>query len=1096
MIGYTIFDKSMNGIKTLTDGISNISNGKASHNNIEYNDFIKSNDNKTLIINNKITTENIQAQNLQTDILQTNNITSNTGTINNLNCTNLNVDNGFEVSGDLNTITSNFISTFNKNITLQSSTLNLYSSDINQTGTTSNILKDTLINGTLTLGSDIIQSGGNTILKNITCDSITMNTNNSINQNGSSISNNFGTSTINNLTVLGTLTLPSNTNLPATNYTDDITMNSGARIIQNQTYTGTNYNSFIRSNIKGIDLNGNIIQSSGNSTLLNTIIQGTAQIQGDITQTSGSSIMKAITCEQLTLNSNKDLYFLSGTGKINQSLITSGINNLMTDILMNKNCNISMSGTGIISQYGTGTNNFKNSIINGTLDVTNITSLTDLNVSGTTTSLNGNITNLTCNNFTNGTIDNSELNTLDNNNINIKNKFDALDAQIANLTSSDTNANFQITGISYINNTDTTFIDNNLSISTLKNTNCGPLSCTSFTNGTISNTELNTLDNNTSNIKTKFDNYDLNLSGLTYNTNNDTTTIDNNLTVNKVLIVNGMDVKAEIDALDISLTTGTINSTNAIIQTLTTNNINFNINNSIINNFGGSGSLGFVNNTQFNNTNDLGYSFWQAYAGNPNYPLFKYNFRNNGQMLLYNNNNQVLFSVTGNSGIQLFNNENKIFEVTSNGVINASTANITNINTTLTSQQNQITTNATNFSTLSYYLNTFYQYLYTFTGSLQINNNISCDGTIDNNLALKTYQNQIFSTDINEKTSGTIDVLVATFVIKSNYNKIITVSSPISVYKTFNNISANSQLSNRMYDTLSSVTYKVMKNNVLFISGTCTYTDTLPKTIYLVKASSTTIINFECYMTNAIMSFLPSDEYIANGNEYKILYTMNYSTNNSWQSYNLNIISNGCYVNTDQTTSNLTLTLNDGTTTYQSYGSNYSSASYTISKQLNYFTGTGEIKCNELTSNDIYNQNNIFTNTLTSTNLTTTNLTASNLITTQSLNSKYSTIDTYFTARNITAAYLIDGSISSRPIMYPIVCSTKNLHPNDTDDSYIVNAGYKIITYYDANYSGTSNTYDNTNGATIAKYNIVTPNQTSSLRVYFLNNEITLGDIS
>ena len=40
MIGYTIFDKSMNGIKTLTDGISNISNGKASHNNIEYNDSL------------------------------------------------------------------------------------------------------------------------------------------------------------------------------------------------------------------------------------------------------------------------------------------------------------------------------------------------------------------------------------------------------------------------------------------------------------------------------------------------------------------------------------------------------------------------------------------------------------------------------------------------------------------------------------------------------------------------------------------------------------------------------------------------------------------------------------------------------------------------------------------------------------------------------------------------------------------------------------------------------------------------------------------------------------------------------------------------
>jgi len=281
-----------------------------------------------------------------------------------------------------------------------------------------------------------------------------------------------------------------------------------------------------------------------------------------------------------------------------------------------------------------------------------------------------------------------------------------------------------------------------------------------------------------------------------------------------------------------------------------------------------------------------------------------------------------------------------------------------------------------------------------------------------------------------------------------------------------------------------------MKNNVLFTSGTCSYSDTLPKNVALIITSSTSNIYFECYMTNAICSFTPTDEISIS--EYKILYTINYSslaytTNDNTgnnMTNNLNMVEFNYRINTDQTTTTQTLAIGGS---YTNYGNNYSTANFSTQKINSYFNGTGELKTNDFTSNNILNQNSITTNILNSTTLYSTTInsttinstsinvptigsttinsayiTASNTITTQSLNSKYSTIDTYFTARNITAAYLIDGSISSRPIMYPIVCSTKNLHPNDTDDSYIVNAGYKIITYYDGNYSGISNTYDNT----------------------------------
>ena len=62
MLGYTSgFDKSMNGVRTLTDGISIIQDGTASHENVIYSDFVKSETNETIILKDTITTEYLNA---------------------------------------------------------------------------------------------------------------------------------------------------------------------------------------------------------------------------------------------------------------------------------------------------------------------------------------------------------------------------------------------------------------------------------------------------------------------------------------------------------------------------------------------------------------------------------------------------------------------------------------------------------------------------------------------------------------------------------------------------------------------------------------------------------------------------------------------------------------------------------------------------------------------------------------------------------------------------------------------------------------------------------------------------------------------------
>lgn len=583
MFGYqTVLDKSMNGVKTLSDGKSIITDGVATHDNIVYTTNLKSSDAKTNLTNNTITTENINAL-----LLNATNINANSETVGTLTCTNLNVDNyGLFVDGFNNNITSSLPTTMNNTLKVVGNEFTIENSNINQIGTTStNNLKTTSINGTLTCQSDIVQTGGNTVLKNITSDNITMNSNKSITQSGSGITNSFGSTQVSNLTVTTSMTFPSSVTIPSATQTGDLSFTGGARITQDLTEAGTNYNTLMYSKISKADINGNITQSSGTSTLLNTTIAGTAEIQGNITQTSGQSILKAIGCDQITLNADKDIYFNNGTGKIDQS-VSSGTN-LLNAITMNANNNLQQSGTGILNQTGTGTNAFKSSSVTGTFSVSSSTTLSgnvqcngtftmgaNRSISQPTGTTNNQlqtttITNLTCpiatintlatTSLSVGNVSNTEIQFLDG-------VIAPIQSQIDSINTTTSGNSTSISGITYNITTDTTNIDNNVNIPTGK----------ILSVGSVSNVSSNiiTLNSNYSNLDSSMNTVFNTISGFTYNSGTDTTTVDNNVTINKNLIVQGMNIKAEIDALDSSFTTGTLNSTTATITNLSSTNIN------------------------------------------------------------------------------------------------------------------------------------------------------------------------------------------------------------------------------------------------------------------------------------------------------------------------------------------------------------------------------------------------------------------------------------------------------------------------------------------------------------------------------------------
>jgi hypothetical protein len=367
---YSIFNNSMNGVVTLSDGVSYITNGEAQHENIIYSNFIQSEDEITLLTNDTLTTETVSCLNMNAS-----NITANSETLGTLTVTNLYVDGtGFVVDGFGNTIASSLPTTMNNDLDIVSSELTLDGSNILQTGTTStNILKNTNINGTLTCQSDLVQTGGNSQLKNVTCDNLTMNANKSINQSGT-VSNNLGETTISDLIVTSSMVFPATVTIPSAVQTGDLSFVDGARIIQDLSEASDHYNTLMYSKVAQLEVNGDIAQTSGSTTLLDTEIQGECKIQGDITQTAGQCILKAIGCDQITLNANKDLYFNNGTGKIDQS-VSSGTN-LLSAITMNSNKDFVQSGTGKLTQSGTGTNALKNTSITGTLAVSSSSTFT------------------------------------------------------------------------------------------------------------------------------------------------------------------------------------------------------------------------------------------------------------------------------------------------------------------------------------------------------------------------------------------------------------------------------------------------------------------------------------------------------------------------------------------------------------------------------------------------------------------------------------------------------------------------------------------------------------------------------------------------
>jgi hypothetical protein len=443
----------------------------------------------------------------------------------------------------------------------------------------------------------------------VTCDTLTLRSGKSIIQSGTT-SNSLSDTTVSNLIITTSVQFPAEVTIPGTTTDGDIVMLEDSIIDQSLLDEPSGKTNIFR-NTKTLDLevdgDFDMIKGGSTATLKNTIIQGTAEIQGDITQTTGSTVLKTISCNNITLNVDQNIS-QSGTGYISQT--GTGTNNLKAIDLTN-NSNLTFNGNGIISQPLNTSQNVLNNfrcagygIVGGRNNTVFSNSQPCQNNNGLQLQYNrdnssfysfimtnrgsganggfrfqrygvgtyideplvidDNITmnknlqipggSLTCASASLGNISQTEINCLDNCSVNIQTELNLLSDEIDNLQTSTSGNSTALTGISYNAGTDTTTVDNNLTVSAGKNLLVG-------TANVMTLIDLNANDIIALNQRT---------TGMSYiGAGTDRTTIDNNVTINKTLIVQGMDIKAEIDALDATITTGTLDTNNLGANNLT-----------------------------------------------------------------------------------------------------------------------------------------------------------------------------------------------------------------------------------------------------------------------------------------------------------------------------------------------------------------------------------------------------------------------------------------------------------------------------------------------------------------------------------------------
>ena len=566
----------------------------------------------------------------------------------------------------------------------------------------------------------------------------------------------------------------------------------------------------------------------------------------------------------------------------------------------------------------------------------------------------------------------------------------------------------------------------------------GSLSCSSATLGIISQDELNTLENMNYNIKDKFQSLDeqinnlsvannnnnLALTGISYNSSTDTTTIDNNLIVKTTNILTAFnDINFLLSGISYNSTNDTTTIDNNLIVKNTNiltalNDINFKL-----------------SGISYNQTEDL--------------------TTISNHMLLPSGNNLMLGSINVKYSIDELNT--KISGITYNSTNDTTTIdNNLTVNNVLTVQGLDVKTEIENIKA-------------TYTTGV-----INTDELITKTLTLK---------DINESALQQVNNNLT--IINKDINGIIDIKNNTSSYININKNTIT-------FDNTNKIVFKknIESTGVNTFNGKCTFNEdiTVPKSIIGHTITSNNFTNtgritsgsiFNSSELNTTDINVSNNIFVENLINHKnaiILHTtkniisdlsltfplaqINILTRNNPTFVNVNVslpsITNTNFTGqtfefiTHSNNSSLTLSSSTGSKIYNNYGIELSNIVIQIDK----------IEYVKFVIRGI----------------------------------DYWIVETK--QRDNTCGYILDGTLTGRSVLNPVICSCKYLNPENGADAVVVNPGYKFKCFVDFEYLGNVEVFDNSDGLTPQYFVLNAPNYTSSIKVFYKDVLITFPNIS
>ncbi len=961
-----------------------------------------------------------------------------------------------------------------------------------QSGGSVNALKATNFTGSIGINGSMTQISGSNTFLNSSIGDITQSSK-SIIQTGTT-ANILKSTQISDLVVTNSLTIPSAITIPSATFNGDTSYVGTAKIIQSGS---TGLNTFNGSTFDGdISTSGNILMTGGS---LKTCTLNLPNITGlttcsDITQVSGVSLLRSLTCNQLDIN--------------------SGYNQNMT-------------GSSIISQSGTSSNIFKTSGFSGACSFQNNITQT----SGNTTLLDTTAGNLTLSalkrlKFSNDTV--RKITLYDSTGTNGYNWYGmSVEGGVIRY-------NTEGSGTSHVfsHGNTTAFVEN----MRVNNTGLGIGTTPSYKLHVVGSSMLdgvNLFTTSLNSITPATFNFLANVSSdiqQQLNTNSSTGTGNSSA-------ITALQTKTTNQSYSSGITTfsGTVNGITSSMVGLgncdNTSDINKPISTLQQNGLNLKGTLAGVNN--WTNTNTFTTDFFVSGTGT--FPTTSTG--GNQGLALYWNQSAAGGEVDYLSRGQSAAGGHRFFR--SNNTTPATL--LLDINHTGATFSNDVIVNG-NFSCLGTVGNTVH------TGTLTGVNEI-LSGTL-NVSGIITGVNEILSgtlgvtgliTGVNEVLSGTLGV---TGLI-SGVNETLSGTLNVAGVTTLNEVTATSL---KTYDD-PSLTYVTTFNNtglaatitvgayygkqinisipVSFkIAGGVTPPSTTNITGTLTSCSSSVLKNGSAFSTPLVTSnngFGIVKTYVGNNNPYSaeqyftnlnVSFTPTVQSTSATYTINFTIVGSTFYLNTTQSNYSSSAVI-----VQMPSGVGYSVSGYTESL-YNIGGRTGHVEVTDLNiSNNLLVGTNINTSSLTANSIlsnsivsnTSTILNGSTLVN-SSLNalgvSKLSSLNFY----GMAGAYIIDGSLSG--ISYPINSSIPNYNDfyskststsivpsvgsicsatfnlNDKDDLYMIMAGYQLIIYDTIGYTGTITLNVNNTSQYPIWCNPSSINTGSSCRLYFNGIEL------